>query len=198
MKKVKNVSKATGPVYKVPFRRRRKNLTNYAKRLALLKSGLPRLVVRKSNKGIVVQIISFTDKGDKTEASANAKELEQYGWVVQSNLPTAYLTGLLCAKKVLKKGVKNAVFDMGLTKPTKASVPFAALKGVVDAGVEIPHNPEVFDNERFSGKHVADYAKKIKDTAAYQKQFSVYLKKGISPENISDLFESVKSKLQKS
>jgi ribosomal protein L18 len=37
---------ATGPVYKVAFRRRRKNLTNYAKRLALVKGSSPRLVVR--------------------------------------------------------------------------------------------------------------------------------------------------------
>ena len=43
------MGKATGPTYTVPFKRRRENLTNYAKRLALLKSMKPRMVVRKSN-----------------------------------------------------------------------------------------------------------------------------------------------------
>ena len=190
------MSKATGPVYNVPFKRRRKNLTNYAKRLALLKSGLPRLVVRKSDKGILVQIISFSETGDKTETSTNSKELDKYGWLAHSNLPTAYLTGLLCARKAIKKGIKKAVLDIGITKPTKASIPFAALKGAVDAGLDIPHDAGVFDEERFSGKHIAEYAKKIKDTDSYKKQFSVYTAKGVSPENITELFESVKSKLQ--
>ena len=189
------MSKATGPGYNVTFRRRRNNLTNYKKRLALLKSGIPRLVVRKSNKGISAQVILF-EEGDKTEIVAYSKELEKYGWTVHSNLPTAYLTGFLCSKKAQKKGIKKAVLDMGLIKPTKASVPFAALKGAIDAGLEVPHDPEVFDDGRFSGKHIADYAAKIKDTERYKKQFSEYIKTGLVPESIVELFGSVKSKLQ--
>ena len=190
------MSKATGPAYKVPFRRRRENLTDYSKRLALLKSGTPRLVVRKSNKGIVVQVIVF-DGSDRTEVSANSNELVKEGWMSHANLPTAYLTGFLCAKKALKKGVKEAVLDIGLLIPIKASVPFAALKGAVDAGLEVVHGEEIFNEERFSGKHIAEYAKKIKGSDDYNKQFSEYIKKGINPESIVELFESVKSKLQK-
>jgi len=189
------LSKATGPVYNVTFRRRRDNLTNYKKRLALLKSGMPRLVVRKSNKGIIVQIMSF-EVSDKTEVNASSKELEKYGWPARANLPTAYLTGWLCSKKALKKGIKKAVLDIGISKPTKASVPFAALKGAIDAGLEVPHDPGIFDNDRFSGKHIAEHAGKLKDTEAYKKQFSEYIKKGIVPEAIVELFSSVKSKLQ--
>jgi large subunit ribosomal protein L18 len=38
------------PTYKMPFRRRREGKTNYTKRLKLLLSRKPRLVVRKSLK----------------------------------------------------------------------------------------------------------------------------------------------------
>ena len=41
---------AKGKRYSVKFRRRREGKTNYKKRLAFVKSDLPRLVVRRSNK----------------------------------------------------------------------------------------------------------------------------------------------------
>jgi len=41
------------------FSRRRRGITNYRKRLALLKSGIPRAVVRFSNAKISIQIIDF-------------------------------------------------------------------------------------------------------------------------------------------
>ncbi|MEM2974105.1 MAG: 50S ribosomal protein L18 [Candidatus Micrarchaeia archaeon] len=189
------MSKATGPVYNVPFKRRRKNVTNYAKRLTLLKSGSPRFVVRKSNSGVVVQVISF-EGSDRTEVSASAKELEKYGWIVEGNLPTAYLTGFLCASKALKKGIRKAVLDIGLMSPNKASLPFAALKGAVDAGMEIPHSEGIFDDARFSGKHIAEYAIKLKETNSYNRLFSRYIKKGILPEEIIELFQTVKAKLE--
>jgi len=46
------------------FSRRRKGVTNYRKRLALLKSGLPRAVVRFTNAKVTVQITNFEGKGD--------------------------------------------------------------------------------------------------------------------------------------
>ena len=45
------------------FARRRKGVTNYRKRLALLKSGLPRAVVRFTNSKVMVQISDFEGKG---------------------------------------------------------------------------------------------------------------------------------------
>ena len=44
---------ATGPRYAVKFRRRREGKTDYKKRLNLLKSELPRFIVRISNKYIL-------------------------------------------------------------------------------------------------------------------------------------------------
>jgi len=47
------------------FARRRKGITNYRKRLALLKSGIPRAVVRFSNAKVSIQIIEFANEGER-------------------------------------------------------------------------------------------------------------------------------------
>ena len=62
------------------FSRRRKGITNYRKRLALLKSGIPRAVVRFSNAKITVQIIDFAKEGDKFLASASSTDVARAGW----------------------------------------------------------------------------------------------------------------------
>jgi large subunit ribosomal protein L18 len=130
------MAKATGPTYKVSFRRRRTNLTNYRKRLALLKSGKPRMVVRKTNRQVIVQFVNFTNDHDETIASATSNELSQFNWKPSTNLPSSYLTAYLCANKAKKKGVKSAVLDSGLHTPSKGSFLFAAAKGARDAGIE--------------------------------------------------------------
>src|SRR3989344_7695497 len=108
------MSKATGPLYVVHFKRRREGKTDYAKRLALLKSGKPRLVVRKTNRFVIVQVISWTEKGDQTVACATSKALGNFGFQGKSNSPSAYLTGLLCGVKAKAKGVGEIVLDVGL------------------------------------------------------------------------------------
>ena len=40
----------------LPYRRKREGRTNYKKRLALLKSGQPRLVIRRSNRYLQFQL----------------------------------------------------------------------------------------------------------------------------------------------
>ena len=69
-----------GPTYKVPFRRRREFKTNYRYRLKLLKSKLPRAVVRKSLKHTIVQFIKFDSEGDQVLATASSIELKKLGW----------------------------------------------------------------------------------------------------------------------
>lgn len=185
------MAKATGPTYIVPFRRRRENVTNYAKRLAMVKSGT-RLVVRKSLKNVLVQFIDFSDKGDKVLAQASSAQLAKFGWFPHSNTPTAYLTGLLAGKRAAKSGVKSACLDIGLYTPSKGSRVFAALKGVLDAGIKVPSGEGLSSETRLKGEHIAAYAKSLKGTPDYEKRFSVYIKQGVSPENLPDLFEKVK------
>jgi hypothetical protein len=52
-------------------------------------------------------------------------------------------------------GVSEAILDIGLNPPVKGSRIYAALKGVLDAGLDIPHSEDVIPNDdRLSGKHI--------------------------------------------
>jgi len=190
------MAKATGPTYKLAFKRRRKNLTNYRKRLALLKSKVPRLIIRKSNKSVIVQCIGFTPTHDEVLASANSKELLQYKWKPSANLPSAYLTGYICGKRAKAVGVNSVVLDSGLHTPIVGSFLFAAVKGAKDAGLEIPVGDISFSEDRISGKHIAEYAKQIVGSEKYQKQFSHYIKAGIKPEEINKFFNDIKKQIE--
>ena len=192
---------AHGPRYRVPFRRRREGRTNYHKRLRLLKSGKPRLVVRKSLNHHVAQIIVYDPRGDRTLVSAHTRELiRDFGWKGHcGNTPSAYLLGLLIGHKALKAGIGEAILDIGLYPPTRGSSVFAVLKGAVDAGLNVPHSEDIFPDEgRVTGKHVANYALMLKesDEAAYRKQFGGYLARGLPPEDLPAHFEEVKSKIE--
>ena len=150
---------ARGPTYRVPFRRRREGKTDYRKRLELLLSRKPRVVVRRSNKLIRIQLIKEDSKGDRTILSSNSSELRNYGYDGGlSNIPAAYLTGLLFGKKATEDDFGEAIFDSGLQAPVHGSALFAALKGAIISGMEIPHDPSVFPpDERLRGEHIAAY-----------------------------------------
>jgi large subunit ribosomal protein L18 len=49
------------------------------------------------------------------------------------------------------------VLDIGLRVPSKGAVVFAALRGIIDAGVEVPHGDDVLpSDDRLSGKHMRE------------------------------------------
>jgi large subunit ribosomal protein L18 len=149
---------ATGPRYRVPFRRRREGRTDYRHRARLIMGGVPRAVVRKSNRHMRVQFVNCDAKGDVILASAVSKELEKFGWTGSGkSTPGAYLTGLLAGKRAREKGLEKAVLDIGLREPTKGAVVFAALKGILDAGIEVPHSDKMLPaDDRIAGKHMRD------------------------------------------
>lgn len=190
---------ATGPSYRVPFRRRKEGKTDYQLRKGLILSRLPRLVVRGTSRCMIVQMVKAEVKGDKVIVSANSKELAKaYGWKgADGNVPAAYLTGLLCGYRAVAKKVKKAVLDIGLQSPSQGSRVFAAMKGAIDAGVEVPHKEDVLPKApRISGQHIADYAKQLAaNPEAYQARFSEYLSKKMSPEEIPEHFSQVKEKI---
>jgi len=140
--------------YTVQFRRKRQGKTNYKKRLKLLKSSLPRLVIRPSSKNIQAQIIKFDPKGDIIIASSHSREIEKLGWTFhKGNAAIAYLVGLSLGKKAKQNEVKKAILDIGLKQPIKGSNIFACLKGALDAGLEIAHSPKILPKEdRINGK----------------------------------------------
>jgi len=190
---------AEGPSYRVPFRRRREGKTDYRSRRALVLTKLPRLVARRTVKHIIVQIVKAETTGDQVVVSAHSRELTKtYGWKSGcGNVPAAYLTGLLCGFRAATRGVKNAVLDLGLQSPSRGARVFAALKGVLDAGVMVPHSESMLpDESRISGQHVVDYATKLSSNPeAYQKKFSKHLSRGLRPEQLSEHFSLVKEKI---
>ena len=193
---------ATGPRYRVPFRRRREGKTNYRTRRALVLSRVPRLVVRLTLKHAIVQVIEAEAIGDKVVVSAHSSELaKNYGWLGNNgNIPSAYLTGLLCGFKAKANCVEKVFLDIGLNIPSKGTRVFAALKGVIDAGVEVPHSEEILPNEsRISGKHIADYGTQLaSEPNVYKQKFSKYISRGSRPEELSEHFSAVRSKVKSS
>jgi len=116
-------------------------------------------------------------------------------------------------KKVLRRKGKKirhrshpfvALLDVGLRKTSTGAKIFAALKGAVDGGLSIPHNPKRFvgynketqklDAEvlrkRIFGGHVSDWMTKLKedDEKKYQKQFSLYIKHGITSDKVESMY----------
>ncbi len=151
---------AKGPLYRVAFRRRREGKTDYRRRLALLKSEEARVVVRRSSKNVIVQFIEFAPEGDRIIAQAESQELDKKGWKgAGSNMPAAYLAAYLAGVRAKAAGVEYAVLDLGLQVPHKGGLIFAALKGALDSGIEIPHGDDILpDESRVRGEHIKDGA----------------------------------------
>ena len=147
---------------KVPFKRRLKTRTDYGARRYLLAGNVPRLVVRKSNRYIIVQLVTSENAQDKVVSTTSSKELSKYGFAEgysMKNLAAAYLAGFLAASKV-KKDFSKVVLDIGMLKSTKGNRLYAVLKGAVDGGLEIPHSVEILpEMEEIKGKTKSDVDK---------------------------------------
>jgi large subunit ribosomal protein L5e len=185
VKVVKN--KAYFSRYQVKFRRRREGKTDYYARVRLVtqdknKYNSPkyRLVVRITCRDIVTQIFYSKITGDVCVCAAYAHELPRYGIPVGlTNYASAYATGLLLARRLLKKlGLDSkyqgnlqingqdfnvepmgdgprpfyCLLDVGLRRTTTGSKVFAALKGACDGGLNIPHS-----ETRFAGYKKEDH-----------------------------------------
>merc|ERR1712032_461000 len=164
--------------YQVKYRRRREGKTDYQARKRLVvqdknKFNTPkyRLVVRCTNKDIICQIVHSKITGDVCICAAYSHELPKYDVEVGlTNYAACYCTGLLVARRLLKKlGLDEAytgqdevdgemyevetegdkrpftcVLDVGLTRTTTGAKVFGALKGAVDGGLLIPHSEKRF------------------------------------------------------
>ena len=145
-------------------RRRRENKTDYKLRKNLLKSGLPRIVVRRTNKYYIVQVVESNEAQDKVLSMVTSKDLLKNGWDKKfegslRSIPAGYLTGKLLAKKI---GKGNYIVDIGMTRPLKGSRIFSVVKGLIDGGLEISANEKVFPSEdRLLGEHLNPELKKI-------------------------------------
>jgi large subunit ribosomal protein L18 len=145
----------------VPFRRKRDGKTDYKLRLSILKSKQYRFVVRKSLKHIIIQVIKYEAKGDHVLLTVTSSELKKMGWKHStSNIPSAYLVGLLTGKKAQEKNIKKGILDLGVNINIKGSRLYAALKGLIDSGIEIPASEKIFpSDDRLKGMHIVEYKK---------------------------------------
>jgi large subunit ribosomal protein L18 len=186
--------------YRVQLRRRREGKTDYQARKRLVVSKKPRLVVRNTLKNMSAQIVVAKPHGDEVLAAAHSRELKKFGWQASTgNVPSAYLTGLLCGLRAKKEGVKEVVLDIGLIPPTKGSRLFAALNGVLDGDIEVPHGEEKLVKERTNGVHIALYGKKLgPGSEGYAARFSGYLARNLAPEKVPEHFSQVKADIVKS
>jgi len=179
VKVIKN--KAYFKRYQVKFKRRREGKTDYYARKRLVvqdknKYNTPkyRLIVRFTNKDIICQVAYARLEGDVIVCAAYSHELPRYGVKVGlTNYSAAYCTGLLIARRLLKKIALDSVYegnqsvdggdyqvepvddgpgafrcylDVGLARTTTGAKIFGCLKGAVDGGLDIPHS-----NKRFPG-----------------------------------------------
>jgi len=94
--------------------------------------------------------------------------------------------------------------DVGLNRTTTGARVFGALKGAVDGGLEINHSVSRFpgfdeESEEFNaevhrghifGKNIGEYMKNLQDEDedAFKRQFSKYIKEGITPDTIEGIY----------
>ena len=150
-------------------RRRLEAKTDYKSRILLLKSGKNRLIIRRTNRYIVAQIVSSALAQDKVITGATSKDLISKGWPEKNkgslkNLQAAYLTGFLLGKKSKDK-VKEVILDMGMHRNIQKSRLYSCLKGLADSGVKVNYSekatPTLEDLEK--NKDFKEIFKKVKE-----------------------------------
>jgi len=151
---------AKNNTFSLRFRRRRLGLTDYKKRLALLKSGLDRVVVRKSNNYFTISHVKYNSAGDKVVKSVTSKVLADFGVKKGfSNMASGYLIGFYFAKHLSPKG--EVVLDLGLRKPARKIM--SVVRGLHEGGLKTNVNEEKLPNmELINSRYdVSDFVKKI-------------------------------------
>jgi len=106
----------------------------------------------------------------------------------------------------------KAYLDVGLARTTTGSRVFAALKGASDGGIYVPHSESRFpgydketkelDTETlrkyiFAG-HVKEYMEALKDEdeEKYKRQFSQYIKAGITADQLETIYKDCHKKIR--
>jgi large subunit ribosomal protein L18 len=169
---------STGPRFRVHFRRRREGRTDYRVRLKLLKSGRARAVVRLSERRVRVSVVEYNPGGDRVLATADSGELGGIEFPPGSlaSTPAAYLTAYLAGLRAKASGREEAVLDVGIRRPTAGGRLAAALKGLLDSGLEIPHGEGGFPSaDRLNGTHLPNKLPQPLDT--YRQKLSTLVQR---------------------
>jgi len=184
--------------YTIRYRRKLEKKTNYIKRIKYLSSRKPRVVIRTHLNSILLQLVTFDTKQDRISLSTHSTELKKFGWPYhRGNLPSAYLTGYLFGRKLLKLNIGNVVIDFGIFSPIKKSRSYAALKGLIDAGINTNHKNEgIFPEEsRLIGTDIQNYFNKLNTIES--NQFLSYKKKNLDLNKITIVHKEIKNLISK-
>lgn len=233
--------------YQVKFKRRREGKTDYRQRKRLIaqdknKYNTPkyRFVARVTNSKIITQVIYATISGDRIVAAATSQELPRFGIKLGlTNYAASYATGLLLARRLLKKLKLDAIYqgsndvtgeefhnedvanqpgafkcflDVGLARTSTGARIFAAMKGAVDGGLNIPHSINRFPGYdssskqydaaahrgRIMGQHVSAYMKSMQeeDEDTYKRHFSRYLKEGLNADGLENMYKQAHASIR--
>lgn len=176
-------------------------VTDYRARKKIITSSVPLLAVRVSTKNVSAQFIKPKAKGDEVLSSAHSKNLRKLGWKGSTkSVPACYLLGLLAGKRAKGEGIEKAYLYNGLSQFVNGSRVSALVKGVKDAGVDVPMAEDVAPSEdRISGKTTAEFAKSLlaEDKERYSRVFSGLLKSGFKPENYVEQTGALKQAILK-
>jgi len=167
--------------YQVAKRRRREGKTDFQARRKMIRQDKNkynnkkyRLIVRFTNTKVICQVAYATIGGDKVVCSASSAELGKYGIPIgHKNYAGAYATGLLIARRCLKKfGMDDkfkgketidgeeyhveeeteedqkrpfkCILDVGVRRTCVGARMWGALKGAADGGLHVPHSAKNF------------------------------------------------------
>ena len=153
-------------------KRRRKNMTDYKKRIGLLKGNRPRIVFRKTNRYLIAQYTTSIETKDRVEIGVNSIALMNYGWPKEfknslKSMPAAYLLGFIMGKKIINEKKQVPIADFGMTRVLHKSKVFAFIKGLIDSGVGIGtgEKKDAFPSEeRIMGKNLKkDFSERFKE-----------------------------------
>ncbi|MEK6917433.1 MAG: 50S ribosomal protein L18 [Nanoarchaeota archaeon] len=145
---------------RIQKKRRKEFKTNYLKRLEMLKSGIPRVVFRKTNRYLISQYVESKEAQDKIIFGIDSRKILNYGWPKNlegslKGVTAAYFLGLLTGKKIIKDKLKTPIIDFGLYRVLPKTKLHSFVKGMIDAGVKIKDKKENFPEEdREKGKHI--------------------------------------------
>lgn len=145
---------------KIEKNRRSRNKTDYSKRLKLLKSEIPRVVFRKTNRYIIAQYVESEEAQDSIKMGISSKKLISKGWPKNmegslKSIPASYLTGYLFGIEIKKKKLANPIVDMGMIKAIHKNKAYAFLKGLKDSGIGIKCDESLFpEEEKIIGKNL--------------------------------------------
>jgi len=154
---------------------------------------------------VICQIVYATIQGDVSFIRADSSELKKWGLTAGlTNYAAAYATGLLVARRLLKKvgldktyagngkvdgedytvekdhkeGTRKpfkAILDVGLTRTTTGNKVFAALKGACDGGLNVPHSTRRFPGYK-SGDKGESYNAKVHRERIFGNHVDKYIK----------------------